>query len=72
MLRLALFNHLTPSDHHALSLPHSIIATTNTSELVLGPCSANADTAERALGCALMNALDAVAPLRKVVLYSLG
>ena len=62
--------YLPPLDTHSLTSPHSFIATTNSSELVLGPCPANPDIAERALTHALMCAIDSVAPLRKAILSS--
>ena len=62
--------HLPPLDTHSLASPHSFITTTNSTELVLGPCPANPDIAERALTHALMCATDSVTPLRKAVLYS--
>ena len=70
LLRSILPLYLPPLDTHSLTSPHSFIATTNSSELVLGPCPANSDIAERALTHALMCAIDSVAPLRKAILSS--
>ena len=70
LLRSILPLHLPPLDTHSLTSPHSFIATTNSTELVLGSCPANPDIAERALTQALMCAIDSVAPLRKAVLSS--
>ena len=48
----------------------SFIATSISSEIVLGPCTANTDAAERAITRALTSVLDSVAPLRRFTLSS--
>ena len=63
-LRLALLHHLPTLVLHAPFSSHSFIATTNSSELVLGSSSADTNATERALSCALTSALDSLAPLR--------
>ena len=45
LLRSILPLHLPPVDTHSLTSSHSYIATTNSSELVLGPCPAHPDIA---------------------------
>ena len=50
--------------------PNTFIATSPSTELVLGPCSADVDRCEDTLAKALLSASDAVAPLRSVVLSS--
>ena len=49
---------------------NTFIATSPSTELVLGPCSADVDHCEGALTKALFSAFDAVAPLHSVVLSS--
>ena len=69
-LRLILLRHLPTLVPHAPFSSHSFIATTNAAELVSGPSAADTSTAEHALSCALISALDSVAPLRKLILSS--
>ena len=61
---------LSTLDYHTPFSPHTFIATSSTSELVLGPCTLNVDDAERALTNAFVRAFDAIAPLRKIILSS--
>ena len=70
LLHLALPLHLPSPDTLTPFSPRSFIATSTSSELVLGPCTADSDTAERAITCSLTNALGSVAPLRQFTLSS--
>ena len=51
LLRLALPLHLSSLDTLTPFSPHSFIATSISSELDLGPCTADSNTAERAITC---------------------
>ena len=66
----ALSHHLPTPDPQAPFTFHTFIATTNTSELVLGPCPTSVDNAERILTHMFTYAIDTVAPLRKLTLSS--
>ena len=63
----ALSHHLPTPDPHAPFTFHNFIATTNTSELVLGPCPTSVDSAERTLTHAFINVIDTIAPLRNIL-----
>ena len=52
------------------SSANTFIATTTTLELVLGPCTASADVAAKALSGALIETFNTLTPLRKFVLSS--
>ena len=69
-LCLALSYHLLSPDPQAPFLFHTFIATSNTSELVLGPCPTSADTAEQILTHAFTHAIETAAPLCKLILSS--
>ena len=69
-LRPVLPRYLRTSFPHAPFSCYAFIATTITAELVSGPSYVDTNAGERALSCALISALDSVAPLRKLILSS--
>ena len=66
----ALSRYLPTPFPHAPFSSYSFIATTITAELVSGPSLVDTNASQRALSCALISALDSVAPLCKLILSS--